>query len=261
MPDQEYPPNKLIAATAAPKHLSSFRSDLASRLQSGSHLILHGPRGSDKSTLVTSMLEHFRSQSIPCAIAPQTMGLADVVTALSQAYPDTDIQPLGRRAMGVRLRLAADRIPGVLLLDHTREVTTAMIGFMRRLKGGIIGALFVVDIDSEFERNRLVDWRRHAPRVRMPLMPNRRLQRLLGYAWVARNLPEIDTRTRRHIVRAARGRIGWLRECIRRLEVPEYWSGGRLHVSTICTDCELVIRQSRKGPRGGRQFRRQQYSA
>jgi len=93
------------------------------------------------------------------------MGLADVVTALSQAYPDTDIQPLGRRAMGVRLRLAADRIPGVLLLDHTREVTTAMIGFMRRLKGGIIGALFVVDIDSEFERNRLVDWRRHAPRV------------------------------------------------------------------------------------------------
>jgi len=257
MPDQEYPLKKLIAGTAAPKHLSSFRSDLASRLQSGSHLILHGPRGSGKSTLVTSMLEHFRSQSIPCAIAPQTMGLADVVTALAQAYADTDIQGLSRRATGVRLRLVADREPGVLLLDHTCEVTTAMIGFMRRLKGGIIGALFVVDIDSDFERERLVGWRRHAPRVRMPLMPNRRLQRLLQYAWVARNHPEIDTKTRRYIVRAARGRVGWLRECIRHLEIPEYWSDGRLHFRALCTDCEIVIRQSRRGPRLRRKYKRQ----
>jgi hypothetical protein len=268
MPDKERAQNVVIAPDAVPRHLATFRGalaafrgDLTTRLRSGSHLILYGPRGVGKSTLVTSMLEDFRSQSIPCSIAHQTLGLADVVTALAQAYPDTDIQALARRATGVRLRLVADRMPGVLLLDRTREVTPAMIGYMRRLKGGIIGVLFVVDIDSGFERNRLSDWRRHASRVRMPLMPNRRLQRLLGYAWEARNLPEIDTRTRRHIVRAARGRIGWLRECIRRLEQPEYWSGGRLRVSTICTDCELVIRQSRQGPRGGRQFRRQQYIA
>ena len=260
MPDEDYPPYRLSARNATTKYLASFSSDLAARLQSGSHLILHGPRGSGKSTLVTSMLEHFRSQKIPCGIAPQTMGLADVVTALSQAYPDTDVQGLSRRATGVRLRLVADRVPGVLLLDHTRDVTTAMIGFMRRLKGGIIGALFVVDIDSEFERERLVGWRRHAPRVRMPLMSNGRLRRLLNYAWVARNLREIDAQTLRYIVRAARGRVGWLRECIRHLEIPEYWSGGRLHVGALCTDCEITIRQSRQGPRLRRQFRRQQYS-
>lgn len=260
MPDQDYPPYKLSARNATPKYLASFRNDLAARLQRGSHLMLHGPRGSGKSTLVTSILEHFRSQKIPCAIAPQTMGLADIATALSQAYPGTDIHGLSRQAAGVRLRLVADQVPGVLLLDHTREVTPAMIGFMRRLKGGIIGALFVVDIDSEFERERLVGWRRHAPRVRMPLMANRRLQRLLNYAWVARDLPEIDTKTLHYIVHAARGRVGWLRECIRHLEIPEYWSGGRLHVGGLCTDCEITIRQSRQGPRLRRQFRRQQHS-
>jgi hypothetical protein len=49
---------------------------------------------------------------------------------------------------------------GVLLLDHTREVTTAMIGFLRRRRGGIVGTLLVVDVDSDFERDRLRDWRR-----------------------------------------------------------------------------------------------------
>jgi DNA polymerase III delta prime subunit len=257
MPDIAYFPNELSSRSATHKYLASFRSDLAEHLRSGSHLILHGPRGSGKSTLVSAMLEDFRSQKIPCAIASQTTGLADVVTALSHAYADTDIQGLSRRATAVRLRLVADRVPGVLLLDHTCEVTTAMIGFMRRLKGGIIGALFVVDIDSAFERERLVGWRRHAPRVRMPLMPNRRLQRLLQYAWVARNLPEIDTKTNRYIVRAARGRVGWLRECIRHLEIPEYWSDGRLHFRALCTDCEIAIRQSRRGPRLRRKFKRQ----
>jgi len=43
----------------------------------------------------------------------------------------------------LRLHMTADRIFGVLLLDHTREITTAMIGFLRRLRGGIIGALLV----------------------------------------------------------------------------------------------------------------------
>jgi hypothetical protein len=222
--------------------------------------MLHGPRGSGKSTLLASMLDYFRSRSIPCAIAPQTLGLADVVTALSQAYPETDLEGLGRRAIGARLRRVADRVPGVLLLDHTRDVTTAMIGFLRHLRGGIVGALLVVDIDSEFERGRLLAWRRHALRVRMPLMPNRRLRRLLRYGWAARDLPEIDGKTVQQIVRAARGRVGWLRECVRHLEMPEYWSGGRLHIGALCTDSEIAIRLNQRGPRMLLHFKREQSS-
>jgi hypothetical protein len=61
----------------------------------------------------------------------------------------------------MRLHLMADRHSGVLFLDHTRDVTTAKIGFLRRLRGGMIGVPLVVDVDSEFEREHLRFWRRH----------------------------------------------------------------------------------------------------
>jgi len=195
------------------------------------------------------MRNYYRSQSVPCAIAPQTLGLPDVVTALSQAYPRTNLEGLGRRAIGMRLRLVAERVPGVVLLDHTREVTTAMIGFLRHLRGGIVGALLVVDIDSEFERERLRTWRRHALCVRMPLMPNPRLRRLLQSSCSACDLPALEPALTRQILHAARGRVGWLRECIHLLKTPDYWRGGRLHIGAVCTDSEIAIREGRRGPR------------
>jgi energy-coupling factor transporter ATP-binding protein EcfA2 len=258
MPGQNLSTHGPPVRRAQPRYLGAFCTNLAVRLQSGSHLMLHGPRGSGKSTLLASMLDYYRLRSIPCALAPQTLGLADVVSALSQAYPATDLEGLDRRAIGARLRRAADRVPGVLLLDHTRDVTTAMIGFLRHLRGGIVGALLVVDIDSEFEGERLLAWRRHASRVRMPLMPNRRLSRLLRSGWAARGLPEIDGKTVQEIVRAARGRVGWLRECVRRLEMPEYWRDGRLRVSALCIDSEIAIRLNPTGPRMRAHFRHPQ---
>jgi energy-coupling factor transporter ATP-binding protein EcfA2 len=241
--------DELPARRAQQNYLGLFRVKLAARLQSGSHLMLHGPRGVGKSSLLTSLLDYYRSRSVPCAIAPQTLGLPDLVTALSQAYPETDLGGLNRRAIGTRLRLVADLVPGVLLLDHTRDVTTAMIGFLRHLRGGIVGALLAVDIDSDFERERLLAWRRYALRVRMPLMPNRRLLRLLRLGWAARDLPEIDGKTMQQIVRAARGRVGWLREYMRHLEMSRYWNGGRLHVGALCIDTEIAIRLNQRGPR------------
>lgn len=232
-----------------PNYLKPFRADLINRLQAGSHLILHGPRGSGKSTLLVSMRTQFLVSSVPCAIAPQTLGLPDVVTALSQAYPNTPIDGLGRRAIGDRLRTVADRTPGVLLLDHTRELTHAMTGFLRRLRGGIVGTLLVVDIDSEFERERLHAWSRHALCVRMPLMPNSKLRLLLHSSCSMRALPAIEPDLSRQIVGAARGRVGWLRECVRHLEIPEYWRGGRLHVGALCIDSEIAVREARLGPR------------
>src|ERR1017187_2727710 len=228
--------SELTVRGGQPKYLAAFRTELTSRLRSGSHLILHGPRGSGKSTLLASMRDYYHLHSIHCAIAPQTLGLPDVVTALSQAYPKTDLGSLGRRAIGVRLRIIADRVPGVLLLDHTRELTTAMIGFLRRLRRGIVGVLLVVDIDSDFERERLRAWRRHALCVRMPLMPARRLRALWSSQCTRSGVPSIDPRTTRHFIQAARGRVGWLTECVDRLQRPEYWQDDRLHPGALCTD-------------------------
>jgi energy-coupling factor transporter ATP-binding protein EcfA2 len=229
-----------------------FSAALSAQLHGGSHLILYGPRGSGKSTLLAAMRNDYRARLIPCAIAARTSGLSDIVTAMSQAYPEVDIEGLSRRAVGLRLRMTADRHSGVLLLDHTREVTTAMVGFLRRIRGGIIGALIVADIDSDFERERLRNWRRHALCMRMPLMSNRLLRRLLLSECVMCGLLTIDRKLVRQIIHAARGRVGWLNECVRRLQMPDYWNGGHLRIGGLCTDTEIAIREGGCGPRMSR---------
>jgi hypothetical protein len=91
-------------------------------------------------------------------------------------------------------------------------------------------------------------------------MPNRCVRRLLRLGWTACDLPEIDRKTVQQIVRAARGRVGWLRECMRRLEMPEYWSGGRLRVGALCIDSEIATRLNQRGPRMRSHFKRAQSS-
>jgi hypothetical protein len=210
--------------------------------------MLYGPRGAGKSTLLRSIGDRYEAVGTPYGLAPQTSALADIVAALSGAYPDADLQGLGKRAAGVRLRLVADRAPGVLLLDHATMVTTAMLGYLRRLRGGIAGALLVVDVDSPHERDRMRSWHAGTLSIRMPLMSSRQLRHSFLGASEAHGLPEIEPRTARYIIRTARGRVGWVTECIRRLQVKEYWRDERLHLAALCMDTEMAIRQSRRGP-------------
>jgi energy-coupling factor transporter ATP-binding protein EcfA2 len=228
-----------------------FCAELGTRLSAGSHLILYGPRGSGKSTLIEALRNHYQAIGTPCGVAPQTSGLPDIIAALSQAYPDTMIDGIGKRAARVRLRLAADHVSGVLLLDHATAMTTAMLGYLRRLRGGIAGALLVADIDTTHERERMRAWRAGALSIRMPRTPNRELLPLLTAAIRSRNQPAIpvEPRSMRQILRAARGRIGWLHESIRRLQSADYWREDRLHAAVLCTDTEIAMRESRRGPR------------
>jgi predicted ATPase len=226
----------------------AFPEELAARLRTGSHLILYGPRGAGKSTLLRTLGDRYQATGMPCGRALQTCRLPDIVAALLDAYPDTDIKGLSKRAAAMRLRFAADRVPGVLLLDHANMVTTAMVGYLRRLRGGVAGVLLVVDVDSAHERNRMRGWHVGALSVRMPLMTVQQLRESLVAATRMYALPAIEPWIARYLMRIAHGRIGWVAECIRRLRTPEYWRDDRLHVAALCMDTEIAIRQSRAGP-------------
>jgi hypothetical protein len=82
----------------------------------------------------------------------------------------------------------------------------------------------------------------------MPLASTGRLRQMLQSRFTAGGVPAIESPTVRQIIRAAGGRAGWIEECIRRLEMPEYRAGGRLHVAALCTDSEIALRLSRRGP-------------
>jgi hypothetical protein len=124
-----------------------------------------------------------------------------------------------------------------------------MLGYLRRLRGGIAGALLVVDVDTAHERERLRAWHVGALSIRMPPASDRQMHQLLMAAIQTANLPEVEPKMAQQIAHAARGRIGWLNGCIHRLEMQEYWRDGRLHLAALCTDTEIETRESRCGPR------------
>jgi len=118
-----------------------LRSDLLERVGHGEHLILYGPRGSGKSTLVWQLHARFARVRIPCGVAQYTACLEHITCAMEAAYPKVNTQAVARRTARGRPRHAADQRGCVLLLDHLSKVSTAMVGFCRRLRGGVAGIL------------------------------------------------------------------------------------------------------------------------
>jgi len=220
-----------------------LRADIFERVGRGQHLLLYGPRGSGKSRLVTQLHDRFLRSNIPCAIAPSTCCLDDITRALQNAYPDVNIEAVNRRTARYRLWSAADRRRCVLLLDHFSKVNTAMVGFLRRLRGGIAGVLFVVDVDVERERMRMRKRAKSlALSVRMPLASMAQLRALL-HSKCAENGRSVEPEDEQLLLRTAQGRPGWIALCTALMSDARYWHGGHLYASLLCTDTEISLRQ------------------
>jgi energy-coupling factor transporter ATP-binding protein EcfA2 len=219
-----------------------LRSDLFDRVGRGEHLILYGPRGSGKSTLVSQLQARFAQANTPCGVARQTSSLDDVTRAMESAYPEVNTRGVARRTARARLWNAADRRGCVLLLDHLTRVSTAMIGFCRRLRGGIAGVLFVIDVDVERERQRMRA-RRLALSVHMPPASVRQLRLLLRSRCTEHHLT-VAPDQERQILRAARGRPGWIVQCTALMPQSQYWHDGQLYPTLLCTDTEITLRDA-----------------
>lgn len=104
-------------------------------------------------------------------------------------------------AARARLLLAVDRRGGVLLLDHVTDVSNAMLGYLRRLRGGVAAALLVIDVDAERERQRFQKHRLGMFWVSMPSAPSRRLRRLFRVLLRGDGVPRLPPDQERQIIR------------------------------------------------------------
>lgn len=231
-----------MTPTSTTANLKHFQTELISRLLRGEHVVLYGPLGSGKSVLITEVYRRVAATGAPCAFSETTSCLEDVTHALERAYPEVKVAPTRRRTRG-RLWVAADQKPGVLIFDHVSHVGTAMIGFLRRLRGGVAGVLLAFDVERESERLRLRGRHLGRPFLPMPLSSNARLHRLLRTSCADRQLPRLVSSDARRIVHAARGRIGWIAHCARLIAHPRYWTGATLHTAVLCIDTEIALRQ------------------
>jgi energy-coupling factor transporter ATP-binding protein EcfA2 len=237
-------PNRAGALSAERTQIyrSGFVSELEGRLRRGEHLALYGPRGAGKSAILQALQVRLMRAGVPCGLSPSTTSLDDITRALEYAYPGVRTSEIARRAARSRLWLAADGERGVLLLDHLSEISNAMVGFLRRLHGGLVGALSAVDVDEERERLQMKCWRYGAMSVRMPLTPTLRLRRALLARWTALGLPSLSEEQARRLANQARGRPGWVAQCTSLAREARYWRSGRLLLSVLATDTEVSVR-------------------
>ena len=221
----------------------SFEADVMARLQRGEHIVLYGPRGSGKSALLAGLHARFARTGIPCGLSTATAHLDDITRAFALAYPNVVTASLPRRKARARLRMTADANEGVLLLDHVTEVSTAMIGFLRRLRGGIAGVLLTVDVEKKRDEQRLRHRHLGTSTLPMPAASPRQLRKLFRACCTEHRIMPVHPGEERAIIRAARGRPGWIVQCARLLRQKRYWRHTTLLVSVLCLDTEIVLRQ------------------
>lgn len=79
--------------------------------------------------------------------------------------------------------------------------------------------------------------------MRMPPASVGRLRRALRNGCDGAGMTDAVAPWERQILRAARGRIGWIVACARLIGQPRYWDGATLHASVLCTDAEIALRE------------------
>lgn len=218
----------------------ALATKLAASLLRGQHIVLWGPRGSGKTTLLNAVLLELGDTH--CGLCLATSSLDDITRALERAYSDTRTTGLTRRAARSRLWWAADAESGCVLLDHVTRVPTAMKGWLRRLRGGVVGVVLAVDVNSPRERERLRGLKIGCMSTRMPPTASRTLTRLLVHSWKTRTALPLSGSARGRLVRAARGRPGWIMQCAALSADPRYWLDGQLRVHVLSLDTEMRLR-------------------
>lgn len=192
--------------------------------------------------MLAKVHDHISAAGIPCALWPATSGLDDITRAFSKAYPHINTNAT-RRGARSRLWLAADHQRGVLIFDHVTKVTNAMVGYLRRLRGGVAGVLLCFDVENESQRLSIRGRHLHHVFLRMPLASSQRLRILFRRGCAGRLIPRIPPAHEQQIIQAAHGRVGWITHCTHLISGERYWSGGTLHATLLCVDTELALQQ------------------
>lgn len=123
-------------------------------VRGGSAVVLYGPVGVGKTTMLQALAQRARQRGSPCGLVQRTAALSDFTQALMHAYPRVPTEGTQRQLRG-RLRMAVERRPGLLLFDNLGHTGTAFKGAVRSVRGTGLGVVFAADVDHPRDHERI----------------------------------------------------------------------------------------------------------
>ena len=217
-------------------------------LMSDKRIVLHGPIGIGKSTILIEVAGQLRNIGYPCGLAPTTATLGDITRALLQVYPDVNVVDWSQRRIRGHLKLAAEDRGGVLLLDHFQDIGTASKGFLKSLWTLKVGVMAAVDVEFPRDMRRFRSIKMTDMRVAVPRLDADSMRLVFDSAAQGRPLPRPpDEKEWRALLRIAKGRPGWMKLMGLKAGDARYWSDGRLQTGSLRIDVSSEIAEQYLG--------------
>lgn len=203
----------------------------------GRTVLIYGPLGIGKSTILKELRSRISAIGCPCGFAIQTRTLRNVTEALALAYPEVKKEFLTQQQIKGRLRSAVEREPGVLLLDHLLGVGNATKGYLRSLRGTGLGVVISADVEDREDLERVRTCHLAYQEMEIPPLSAKYLRRLLDKKIFQLTMPNnLTKKDYLALLKISAGRPGWIILLTQRLTDPRYWTEGRVKLEVLRAD-------------------------
>jgi AAA+ superfamily predicted ATPase len=214
---------------------------LGKLLDDGVAVLLYGPVGAGKTSVLRSLEARVQARRVPCAVSPTTETLGDLTHALARAYPSVDACSGTMRQIRARLRNAVEQTPGAVLLDHLGRTGTAFKGALKSMRGTGVGVLLAADVEhhrdhARFRSRHLVNREVELPPLHGSTM-NVLLKALLAETTLPLPLRDADLRELAAATDGLPGRAVWF---VSALQAPTAWRNGRPRCDWLRTEAIIA---------------------
>jgi hypothetical protein len=151
---------------------------------------------------------------------------------------------LTQRQRRSRVRLAIEHEPGILVLDHLRDIGSAAKGYLRSLRGTGLGVVLAADVEHPRDHARIRGRGLFHRELALPPLPRRFMRRLLDREIESQRMPNLVSQLDRDsLIQIAQGRPGWIVRLAAAASHVRYWRAGRLLIDLLATDVALAVTQ------------------
>jgi hypothetical protein len=207
---------------------------------SGETVLVYGPLGIGKTAILDELARRAQQAGRPCAICPRTERLSDVTEALVRGYA-TGTGALTQRQRRSRVRLAIERKPGILLLDHLLDVGNAVKGYLRSLRGTGLGVVIAADVEQSRDHAHVRALGLAHRELALPPLHGRQLRRLLEREIELQRLPTpVSDSDRDALIQVAQGRPGWIVRLVAAASQARYRREDRLLIDILAADVSMA---------------------